>query len=399
MNMTVKGPLSGIRVVDLTTAVSGPLAAVILADQGAEVIKVESPTGDFMRAGGEQAGMNPTFVSCNRGKRSISLDLKQAGAVDILWRLVMASDVLLQNFRPGVVERLGIGSEAVLARHSRLVYASISGVGERGPYAAKRVYDPVIQALGGLADIQSDPKSGRPRMVRTLIADKTTAIYAAQAIVAALFARERSGNGQHVRLSMLDTMVSYVWPEAMAGFSMLEQSADRSTASAHDMVFATKDGYVTLGAVSDREWRALCEAIGRPEWIEDPLFATPPARSANRQLRLDLVEKEIHGRTTEELIAVLEAADVPCAPVLTRVQMLADPQIAANGLVHEIDQPGLGRLRQARPAARFEKTPASLPRPAPALGEHTLEILGEVGYRSAEIGDLSRAGVVSITSK
>ncbi|MEE2805393.1 MAG: CoA transferase [Pseudomonadota bacterium] len=397
MNTTVKGPLSGIRVVDLTTAVSGPLAAVILADQGAEVIKVEPPTGDFMRAGGEQAGMNPTFVSCNRGKRSISLDLKQAGAVDILWRLVMASDVLLQNFRPGVVERLGIGSEAVLARHSRLVYASISGVGERGPYAAKRVYDPVIQALGGLADIQSDPKSGRPRMVRTLIADKTTAIYAAQAIVAALFARERSGNGQHVRLSMLDTMVSYVWPEAMAGFSMLEQSADRSTASAHDMVFATKDGYVTLGAVSDREWRALCEAIGRPKWIDDPLFATPAARSGNRQLRLDLVEKEIHGRTTEELIAVLEAADVPCAPVLTRVQMLADPQIAANRLVHEIDQPGLGRLRQARPAARFEKTPASLPRPAPALGEHTLEILGEVGYRSAEIGDLRRAGVVSIT--
>ena len=260
MNTTVKGPLSGIRVVDLTTAVSGPLAAVILADQGAEVIKVEPPTGDFMRAGGEQAGMNPTFVSCNRGKRSISLDLKQPAAVDILWRLVMASDVLLQNFRPGVVERLGIGSEAVLARHSRLVYASISGVGERGPCAAKRVYDPVIQALGGLADIQSDPKSGRPRMVRTLIADKTTAIYAAQAIVAALFARERSGNGQHVRLSMLDTMVSYVWPEGMAGFSMLEQSDDESTSSAHDMVFATKDGYVTLGAVSDREWRALCEA-------------------------------------------------------------------------------------------------------------------------------------------
>ncbi|MEE2802885.1 MAG: CoA transferase [Pseudomonadota bacterium] len=388
------GPLTGIRVVDLTTAVSGPVAAVILADQGADVIKIEPPGGDFMRAAGPEAGMNPTFVACNHGKRSIVLDLKQQGAADILWRLIESADVLIQNFRPGAVERLGFGASTVAARNPRLIYLSISGVGESGPYSGKRVYDPVIQALGGLADIQADPQTGRPRMVRTLIADKTTAVYGAQAVVAALFSRERTGVGQHVRLSMLDTLVCYLWPEAMTSFALVDGAPETTAASAHDMIFVTANGYMTLGAVSDREWHALCEVLGRREWIDDVRFCTAAARSLNRQERLNAVEGEIQGRTTEDLIAALDAADVPCAPVLTRVEMMTDPQVEANELIVEIDQPGLGRLRQARSAARFEGTPSVVPSVAPMLGEHTAPVLSDAGYTIEEIAAWHQSGVV-----
>ena len=388
------GPLTGIRVVDLTTAVSGPVAAVILADQGADVIKIEPPGGDFMRAAGPESGMNPTFVACNRGKQSIVLDLKQQGAAEILWRLIESADVLIQNFRPGAIERLGFGASTVAARNPRLVYLSISGVGESGPYSGKRVYDPVIQALGGLADIQADPQTGRPRMVRTLIADKTTAVYAAQAVVAALFSRERTGVGQHVRLSMLDTLVCYLWPEGMTPFALVDAEPETTAASAHDMIFPTADGYMTLGAVSNREWRALCEVLGRREWIDDVRFCTAAARSLNRQERLNAVEGEIQGRTTEDLIAALDAADVPCAPVLTRVEMMSDPQVEANQLITEIDQPGLGRLRQARSAARFEGTPNVVPSVAPMLGEHTAPVLSNAGYTIEEIAAWHKTGVV-----
>ncbi|MGC1413557.1 MAG: CoA transferase [Acetobacteraceae bacterium] len=203
------GPLHGVKVLDLTSVVSGPHAAMILSDQGADVIKVEAPEGDIMRRG----SMTPGFVSSNRGKRSIVLNLKQPETLSVLHRLIAVSDVLVQNFRPGVADRLGFGEPTARAINPGLIYVSISGVGETGPYVRKRVYDPVIQALSGLADIQRDTETGRPRMVRTLIADKTTALAAAQAICAALYNKAVRGEGQHVRLAMLDVMVAYLWPE------------------------------------------------------------------------------------------------------------------------------------------------------------------------------------------
>jgi crotonobetainyl-CoA:carnitine CoA-transferase CaiB-like acyl-CoA transferase len=215
------GPLEGIRVIDLCSVVSGPAAMVQLADQGADVIKVESLDGDITRRSrAESPGFSPGFVTCNRGKRSIALDLKSESGKAVLWRLIESADVLAQNYRPGAMDRLGFGYESVRARNSRVVYLSISGVGATGPYSEKRVYDPIIQALSGLADIQSDPLSGRPKMIRTIVADKTTAIYAAQAVTAALVARGRTGVGQHVEVSMLDVMLSYLWPEGMAPFAV-----------------------------------------------------------------------------------------------------------------------------------------------------------------------------------
>jgi crotonobetainyl-CoA:carnitine CoA-transferase CaiB-like acyl-CoA transferase len=369
------GPLRGVKVLDLTSVVSGPHAAMILSDQGADVIKVEAPEGDIMRRG----GITPGFVSSNRGKRSIVLNLKKSAELSVLHRLIAVNDVLVQNFRPGVADRLGFGEHAARAINPALIYVSISGVGETGPYVRKRVYDPVIQALSGLADIQRDTETGRPRMVRTLIADKTTALAAAQAICAALYNKAVRGEGQHVRLAMLDVMVAYLWPEGFQDLTLVEQTdSGVRPASAPDLIFRTVDGYITAGALSDAEWRGMCTVLGRPEWIEDPRFRTGAARSANAGARLTLVGKAFEAGTSADWLTRLDAAQVPCAPVLTRRELLADPQVAANGLIVEFDQPRLGRVRQARPAARFGGTPSRAPSPAPGLGEHTREVLTEL---------------------
>ncbi len=379
------GPLAGYRIVDATAVVSGPAAMGLLADQGADVIKIDSPTGDIMRHRGKDPGMTAGFVSCNRGKRSVTLDLKKPEAADILWRLIESADVFAQNYRPGVIERLGFDAEEALKHNPKLVYLSISGVGNTGPYADKRVYDPVVQALSGITEVQADAETGRPKMIRTIVADKTTAVYAAQAVTAALVARHRTGKGQHVQVSMLDTVVSYIWPEGMVPFTKIGAEELDHKSTAHDMIFPTSDGYITLGAVSDAEWKALCEAVGRPELINDPRFKTAALRNTNRQERLETIEATLGELGRDETLTKLQAADVPCAPVLSRWEMLDHEQIKASDLIHELYQPGMGRIRQARPAAKFDSTPAHLPRSAAQLGEHTAEVLTELGFNSEEI--------------
>ena len=390
----MSGPLAGVRVIDLCSVVSGPVAAVILADQGADVIKVESPSGDQMRRGRDDGGFAPTFISCNRGKRSIALDLKHDKGKAVLWNLLESADVVLQNFRPGAMERLGFGETQVRERCPGIVYASISGVGREGPYVHKRIYDPMIQSLAGLADIQADTHTGRPRMTRTIIVDKATAIYAAQAITAALFHRERSGEGQHVTISMLDTMVSMLWPEGMAPFTLKREGDVSKPQSHHDMIFETAEGYITVGTVSDAEWRGLCQALNKPEWLTDPRFATSALRNQNREERLNLVAECLLEKSRDEWVTALDAADVPCMPVLRRVEVMDDPQVQANGTVVEIEHPNAGTVRQAMPAARFDRTPVPSPRPAPGLSENARDILHEVGYSADEISALTGEGVV-----
>jgi crotonobetainyl-CoA:carnitine CoA-transferase CaiB-like acyl-CoA transferase len=379
------GPLDGIRVIDLTTVVSGPVCTMILADQGADVIKIEPPGGDIARRTSGDGEFTAMFVSSNRGKRSIALDLKQPAALDVLRRLIANTDVLVQNFRPGTMERLGIDEPAMRAVNPGLIYVSISGVGETGPYVKKRVYDPVIQSLSGFADVQADQETGRPKMIRTIVADKTTAVYAAQAVCAALFARGRTGQGQHIRLSMLDTMVAFLWPEAMTQYTVVGQENAPQPAPRPDLIFKTLDGYITVGSLSDSEWRGLCDVIARPEWIEDPRFRTPSARSANAAERLKLVGAILATGESQVWLDQLDVADVPCAPVLRRGEVMNNPQVINNDLIEHMEQPRLGMVRQVRPAARFDRTPARIGGPAPRIGEHTDAILAEAGYTVTEI--------------
>ena len=379
---SANGPLAGYRVVDLTTMISGPMATCVLGDQGADVIKVESPgVGDLVRRlGAPRDGITATFATTNRNKRSIVLDLKQDSDMEAFRKLVATADVVVQNFRPGVVDRMGIGYDALRAIKPDLIYVSISGFGETGPYSGKRVYDPVIQALSGLATIQGDRGVGRPKMMRVVIPDKVTAMTAAQAITAALLAKERTGEGQHVKLSMLDAMISLAWPEGYAGHTFVGSEADvPRNALAQDLVFETKDGYMTAGAVSDSEWHGLTRALDHPEWLDDDRFKTAGGRVAYAKERLDQTADVLVTRTTEEWLERLDAEQVPCAPILPLSEILEHPQIEATGVVVETDHPVAGRIRQARAAAQFEKTPTTLDRPAPTLGEHTDEILAELG--------------------
>ncbi len=376
------GPLAGYRVVDLTTMISGPMATCLLGDQGADVVKVEAPgSGDLVRRlGAPREGITATFATANRNKRSIVLDLKQPFDRDAFEALVRSADVLVQNFRPGVVERMGIGEPEMRRLRDDLIYVSISGFGEKGPYAAKRVYDPLIQALSGLATIQGDRGVGRPRMMRLVVPDKVTALTAAQAITAALLARERGGGGQHVRLSMIDAMIALAWPEGFAGHTFVGDEVDvPRNALAQDLVFATADGYMTAGAVSDSEWQGLARALEHPEWLEDERFKTAGGRVAYAKERLDQTASVLETRTTEEWLERLDREQVPCAPILPLEGVIRHPQVVANELLVESEHPVAGRIREPRPAARFDRTPAALDRPAPVLGEHTDEILTELG--------------------
>jgi crotonobetainyl-CoA:carnitine CoA-transferase CaiB-like acyl-CoA transferase len=385
------GPLHGYRIIDLTSNVAGPLATMILGDQGADVIKVEAPDGgDATRAGGNRrAGFTASFLNNNRNKRSIVIDLKTAAGLQALMRLVAGGDVFVQNFRPGVAERLGVGEDAVRAASPKIVYVSISGFGEQGPYAAKPAYDPVIQGFSGLATIQAGSDEARPRLLRTILPDKLTAITTSQAITGALLARERTGEGQHVRLSMLEAVLAFMWSSDMGGQTFVGDEPERQeAASAFDLIYETADGYMTVAALTDRQWAGLARVAERPEWLEDERFKTPALRQQNIDARLELTQEALLQRPAADWLERLTAAGVPCGPVLTRNQVIRHPQVAALGLVVETEHPRAGRLRQTRAAARFSQTRPEIRRGAPALGEHTAEILSEHGYSATEIAEL-----------
>jgi crotonobetainyl-CoA:carnitine CoA-transferase CaiB-like acyl-CoA transferase len=384
------GPLTGVRVLDLTGVVSGPFATMFLADQGANVIKIEPVGGDITRhsrATLDRAGeFSALFISTNRGKRSLSIDLKSEAGREVLTKLVARTDVLVQNFRPGTMERLGLGADELRRRNPRLIYVSISGVGETGPYVKKRVYDPIIQGLSGFADIQSHPVTNRPQMIRTIVCDKTTAVMTAQAVAAALYAREKSGQGDHIQVAMLDAMISYLWPEGMMQYTVVGSEVTVADPNDRpDLVFETSDGYITCGTISDSEWQGFCRATGDPELAGDPRFATPTARAMNATARINKMAEYIARYSTAEWLERLDAADVPCAPILRRGEIIHNEQVVARGIIAELDQPKVGRIRQPKPAARFEVNEAAIGGPAPRVGEHSREILHELGYDDAAI--------------
>ena len=396
------GPLDGIRVVDFTTMIAGPYGTMILADQGADVIKVEAPlrSDHVRRAGYGQRHFSAAFVNNNRNKRSITVDAKTPAGKQVILDLARTADVFVQNFRPGVMARLALDYDDLKAVNPKIIYLSMSGWGESGPFAHKPVYDPIIQALSGLASVQAGADDARPRLIRTILPDKLTGITASQAVCAALFARERTGEGQHVRLSMLDSVVAFMWSSDMGSQTFVGKEVDVARAATFiDLIYETKSGYISISVMSNDQWHGFCHAVGHAEWLEDERFKTPGGRDRYADERLELMQSALHDRTAEEWLGILEEAGVPCAPVLTRSQMVRHEQVQASGIVVETEHRRAGLLRQTRNAARFEATVPEIRYGAPHLGEHTEEILTEIGYDGQQQAALLRDGVVSVANE
>lgn len=393
------GPLKGVKIIDLTSMVSGPMGAMMLADQGAEVIKVEPIAGEQLRhMAAPHNGVNPVFYSCNRGKKSLAIDLKSKEGKEILIKLIKGSDVLMQNFRPGTTDRMGFGYEDMKKINPNLVYLSISGFGDKGPYAQSRVYDPVIQALSGATDIQADRNTGNPKMFRVVIADKVTSLTAAQAISSALYAREKTSKGQHIKLSMLDSVIAFFWPEGMSGLVFKENEFDvRKLQGSQDLIYEAKDRYITAGAVSDAEWTGMCNALNMQQLITDDRFATSAARVINAEERKKITGKEIKKWQSNDILSRFQEEGVPSAPLLDRMELMNHEQIIENQTILREEYEGFGEIRQARPAAHFEDTPSEISRPAPKLGEHGEEILSSLGISDSVRKKLLNEGKIFIT--
>jgi len=377
------GPLAGVKVVDLSVMISGPLAAMMLADQGAHVIKVESPgLGDLMRyLGTAKGGMTGIFANTNRGKRSLVVDLKHADGLDVLLRLVTDADVFIQNFRPGALDRLGLGYEALAELNPDLIYVSISGYGPDGPNSHRRVDDNVIQAASGLASVQTDPMNGVPSLFRTLLCDKVTSYTAAQAITAALFTRAQGrARGQHIVLAMLDAAIAFMWPDSGMDAALIDSDVVHAPTLAQNYaVTALADGFASAGAVSDAEFRGLCATLGRPDIPDDPRFSTLGARSTHLPELVAMMREGAASITVEDFLRGAAEHDVPASKINTLVELPADPQVIHNETFVERAHPAAGMLREARAAPRFSATPVEMSRPAPMMGEHSDEIVRELG--------------------
>jgi crotonobetainyl-CoA:carnitine CoA-transferase CaiB-like acyl-CoA transferase len=389
------GPLAGIRIIDLSQIVSGPMAAMMLADQGAEVIKVESPGGDPVRTLGPAKGdLSAMFIAVNRGKQGLSIDLKSDGGRAILERLIAGADVIIDNFRPGTMDRLGFGYDRCRALNPRIIYAAITGFGTEGPYTNIRVYDPVIQAVSGLAATQVDNEN-RPSLVRTLIADKVTAITMAQAITAALFHRERTGEGQRVDVAMIDAAMAFNWPEGMYNHSFVDSEPPFPEYGSMSRLWPCADGQVAIGMMQPIEFIALANAVGLPELAADKRFHGVGGRMKYRDEWAPKLAEAVKSRTKAELMAGFIAEGAVGGRVNTCAEAVDDPQVVHNDVVIAIDHGAAGQVRAARPPARFSATPAVAAGPAPRLGEHGAAVLAGLGYDAYAIAGFVASGAVT----
>lgn len=373
-------PLAGIKVLELGQMIALPAATHLLGAYGAEVIKVEDVgPGDGLRFFGSQKnGMSGWFISANNGKRSIALDIKSEDGQEILWRLIDGADVLAEGFRAGVMDRLGFGYEAVSKRNPGIVYCSSSGFGPSGPYADRPVYDPLIQALAGWAGIQE--QSGEPTLVRGMVADKVGAYTNAQAIMAALIKRGRTGKGSHVQVSMLEASLQFNWSDVMMDSTLLDKDAEhRPNMLKTYRLYKCSDGWVSIAASTDQQWKSMCQGLDRMDCYEEERFHTSAGRGAALAEFFELMDSMVINFTVDEVVARLHKADVPVAPVLPPQQVYADKQVTAAGLVQEFDHPVTGRVRQPRPASGYFGQ-SYVPGPAPRHGEHTRTVLEELAF-------------------
>ena len=387
--------LDGLKVLDITQVMAGPFCAMMLADLGADVIKVEPPSGDSTRQMPGASGTDsPSFNALNRGKRSIVLDLKSGAGRDALVRLARASDILIENYRPGVMDAFGLGYAALAKENPRLVYASISGYGQTGPDRAKGGFDLIAQGVSGIMSITGE--AGRaPVKAGVPLTDLGAGLFALVGILAALEYRHRSGAGQHVDTSLVDAGVALsVW-EATEYFAGL--GVPQALGSAHRLIapyqaIRCADGYITLGAANERLFRRLCEVLGHPEWAAMPEFADSATRLRNRQRLTDRIEEITTTRPCAHWLELLDANDIPCGPINDYARVFTDAQVVARQMVVETDHPTLGRLRTLGSPIKLSATPALVGRAAPRLGEHTVEVLREAGFSESEIDLLQRRG-------
>ena len=390
--------LEGLRVVDVTQVMAGPFCAMQLADLGADVIKVEPPGGDSTRQmPGAIGGDSPAFNAVNRGKRSIVVNLKSEQGRGVLERLAQPSDILIENYRPGVMDGLGLGYEAMHARNPRLIYASISGYGQTGPKREHGGFDLIAQGVSGIMSITGQPGSA-PVKAGIPVTDLGAGLFALVGILAALEHRHRSGVGQHVDTSLLDAGVALsVW-EATEYFS--GSGIPAALGSAHRMTapyqaIQCADGYITLGAANDRTFRRLCAVLDRNDWLRSRPFGDNASRVRNRDELASQIESITREQPRSHWLALFEANDIPCGPINNYEQVFADPQVQARGLVVETEHPTLGRLKTLGSPIKLSETPPMVTRRSPSLGEHTTEILADAGFTESEIERLRHDGAVS----
>jgi crotonobetainyl-CoA:carnitine CoA-transferase CaiB-like acyl-CoA transferase len=389
--------LEGLRVLDVTQVMAGPFCAMLLCDMGATVIKVESMDGDSTRRMAGTAGTeSPSFNAVNRGKRGIVLDLSKPAAREVFRRLAGQSDVVIENYRPGVMTRFGLDYASLSADHPRLIYASISGYGQTGPAATKGGFDLIAQGMSGLMSITGEPGTP-PVKVGVPLTDLGAGLFALAGILAALHYRERTGRGQHIDTSLLDAGVALsVW-EATEYFRT--GRPPQPLGSAHRMsapyqAFRCADGYITIGAANDRTFRRLCELLGHKEWIERREFATDDARVRHRSELAALIEPILGGHSRHHWLEQFERGGVPCGPINDYAEVFNDPQVKARSLSVEVEHPTLGSLRTLGTPLKMSETPLEVRRRAPLLGEHTEEVLREAGYSEGEVLALRQSGAI-----
>ena len=389
------GPLEGIKIIDISTIVSGPLAASMLGDQGAEVIKVEPPfRGENARVMGPiKEGSGALFAVVNRSKRSLALDLKQEESKKIIYKLIESADVIIDNFRPGALERLGLDYESIKKFNPRIIQMSITGYGETGPYSKRRVYDPLIQATAGVCDAQSI--EGQPKYMKTLMCDKITSLTAAQAMTAALYKREKTNKGQRVTLSMLDTALYFMWSDSMYNYSWHgdDWAPIPNIADFYEPV-KTKDGFIALVAINDSEFAGVLKAIGKEDLLEDERFSTTENRMMNVMEMQEILLNAYLDFTSDELVKKMEENDVPAAKINKREEIFSDPQVINNKTVINTQKDGEDLLKGPKPPANFLDNDCEKPSFMPALGEHSSEILKEYGFSDDEINKLIESQIV-----